>query len=216
MQDNISELISKLRIELPNAHCELEYKSPFELLVAVILSAQCTDKRVNIVTKKLFEVYNTPQDFAKLEVEDLSPYIKSCGYYTNKAKSIIQASKAIIENFNGEVPNTIEELITLRGVGRKTANVVYAVAFGGDAIAVDTHVFRVSNRLGLVDAKTPEETEKQLKALLPKEYWSEMHHLILHHGRYVCIARSPKCSTCEIKNFCKTYKDKKIEEGKNG
>lgn len=216
MDNNILDLIELLRIELPNATCELNYKTPFELTVAVILSAQCTDKRVNIVTEKLFKVYNTPQDFANLEVDELTPFIKPCGYYTNKAKSIIEASKEIVNRFNGKVPSTVEELMTLRGVGQKTANVVYAVAFGGDAIAVDTHVFRVSNRLGLANATKPKDTENQLKIIIPKELWSEVHHLLLHHGRYVCVARSPKCSVCGINKYCKTYQDNIVKEGKNG
>ena len=202
MKRKIIVLTNYLDKKFENPKCELNYSTPFELLVAVILSAQCTDKRVNQVTSTLFKEYNTPEQFANLSSEELERKIHSCGFYKNKAKSIILASKKIVEDFNGEVPQTPEELMSLAGVGKKTANVVYSVAYGGDAIAVDTHVFRVSNRLGIVRAKTPEETERQLQSVFPKEVWSKIHYQLVLFGRYHCTARSPKCSECELSGEC--------------
>lgn len=185
--------------------CELEYRTPFELLVAVILSAQCTDKRVNIITPLLFEKYNTAEAFAKLELEELIPYIKSCGFFNSKAKNIIGAAKAIMQNYGGKVPETVEELVKLDGVGRKTANVVYSVAFGGNAIAVDTHVFRVSRRLGIAQSNTPDGVERELQDFFPENIWSIVHHLLIHHGRYICKARSPLCENCLLTKECKYF-----------
>lgn len=194
----IKQTLAELRKMHPEAECELVYGTPYELLVSVILSAQCTDKRVNEVTPALFRWCNTPEEMAKKTEEELIPYIRSCGFYNNKAKNIIACAKSLVERFGGEVPKTVEELVTLAGVGRKTANVVYAVAFGGDAIPVDTHVFRLAHRLGLSDANTPEGVEKDLNRQVPKEEWSAFHHLLIHHGRYVCKARNPECERCEI------------------
>jgi len=204
----VLETVKILLEEYPDSTPALKYTTPFELLVAVILSAQCTDERVNKVTAELFKRANTPEQFAKMEQEELQRYIFSCGFYRDKASHIISSSKDIIEKFNGQVPSSLDELQTLKGVGRKTANVVYSVAFGGDAIAVDTHVFRVSNRLGLANAKTPLDTENQLMAVLPKEKWSHLHHSIIFHGRRVCSARKPNCEECKLKNLCK-YNTKK-------
>ncbi|MCL2631302.1 MAG: endonuclease III [Firmicutes bacterium] len=186
----------------PNAKCELNYENPFQLLIAVILSAQCTDKRVNAVTPKLFKTYKTPNDFAGLQPSDLKPYIFSCGFYNSKAKSIIETAKAIGECFGGEVPSTIEALTKLRGVGRKTASVVVSVAFGAPAIPVDTHVFRVAKRLGLSQGKTPEKVEADLKKIIPKQMWNEAHHHMIFHGRYICFARKPRCEECLLANEC--------------
>lgn len=191
------------------AFCALNFKTPFELLVATILSAQCTDKRVNIITEKLFKIYNTPEQFAALEPYELEPHIKSAGVYKNKALAIVMASRRLMEHYDGKVPNDMKELMTLRGVGRKTANVVISNAFGGDAIAVDTHVFRVSNRIGLADAKTPYDTEMQLMEALPKESWSRFHHYLIWHGRNVCKAQRPLCDVCEISKWCRYANDKK-------
>ena len=166
---DINLIIEKLKIIHSNPVCELNYDNPFQLLVAVILSAQCTDKRVNKITPALFERWSTAEQFAQLTQEELITYIKSCGYYNGKSKSIIEASKSIVTDFGGVVPNTVEQLMTLRGVGKKTANVVYAVAFGGDAISVDTHVRRVSNRLGLSDSRDVLKIEKDLNKLVPQE-----------------------------------------------
>lgn len=186
----------------PDAKPALHYTTPYELLVAVVLSAQCTDERVNIVTKSLFKDYNTPEKMVTLSQKELEKYIFSCGFYRMKAEHILSASKDILEKFNGEVPATIEELMTLAGVGKKTANVVYSVAFGGAAIAVDTHVFRVSNRLGLAKGKTPEQVEQGLCKAIPKEDWSKAHHWLIYHGRRVCHSQKPNCEGCALKEIC--------------
>ena len=206
---DIEIILEKLKKIHSNPVCELEYDNPFHLLIAVILSAQCTDKRVNKVTPALFEKWQTPEQFASLTAEELIPYIKSCGYYNSKSKSIIEAAKSIVTDFNGIVPQTVEELMTLRGVGNKTANVVYAVAFGGDAIAVDTHVRRVSNRLGLSNSNDVLKIEKDLNNLFPQTEWSTLHHLLIHHGRYVCMSRNPKCNECILNSECKYFNSNK-------
>lgn len=205
-QDNILTELKKL---YPNARPALIYSSPYELLVAVILSAQCTDERVNKVTAVLFEKYNTPQTMITLSQEELEKFIFSCGLYRSKAKHILSASRDIIENFNGNVPNTLADLKLLDGVGQKTANVVYSVAFGGDAIAVDTHVFRVSNRLGLAKASTPLKTEEQLKNAIPKQDWSKAHHWLIFHGRQVCHSQKPNCENCTLSAYCQFFNKKK-------
>ena len=206
MDENAKEkILSELQKLYPDARPALEYKSPYELLVAVILSAQCTDERVNKVTEVLFREHNTPQTMLALSQEELEKYIYSCGFYHNKAAHILSASRDIVEKFGGEVPSAHEELKKLAGVGQKTANVVYAVAFGGDAIAVDTHVFRVSNRLGLAHASTPEKTELQLKEAIPKSDWSKAHHWLIYHGRRVCHSQKPDCVNCTLKDMCEFY-----------
>ena len=204
----VCEILNRLEVMHPDAECELNYNTPFELLVAVILSAQCTDKRVNQVTQKLFQVYNTPEQFASLGEEELIEFIFTCGFYRNKARNIILASRDIVEKFGGQVPRDIENLMTLAGVGKKTANVVYSVAFGGQAIAVDTHVLRLSNRIGFCDSNDPLKVEQALMQILPKESWSRAHHLLIHHGRYTCSARNPQCSECLISEYCKYYNGK--------
>lgn len=205
MESTKDKIFAALEAEHPDAKCELNYRTPFELLVAVILSAQCTDKRVNLVTKDLFEVASTPEDFVKMPIAELEERIRSCGFYHNKAKSIKSMAESVLSL--GGVPETREDLMKLSGVGRKTANVVYSVAFGGNAIAVDTHVFRVSNRIGLVNADTPEKVEDGLTALFEEEKWGKLHHLLIFHGRYVCTAKSPKCEECSLKEWCKYYKN---------
>lgn len=189
----------------PDAVPALKFNSAYELLVAVILSAQCTDERVNKVTAVLFEKHNTPEKMITLTQEELEKFIFSCGFYRNKAAHILSASHDILEKFGGEVPSTLGELKTLAGVGQKTANVVYSVWFGGDAIAVDTHVFRVSNRLGISEGKTPAKVEEGLCAALPKEIWSKAHHYLIYHGRRVCHSQKPDCTSCTLKDFCKFY-----------
>lgn len=196
------EILNRLEALYPDAAPALHFRSPYELLVAVILSAQCTDERVNKVTAQLFEKYHTPEQMLALTQEQLERYIYSCGFYHNKAAHILSASRDIVEKFGGKVPSTLEELQTLAGVGRKTANVVYAVAFGGDAIAVDTHVFRVANRLGLAAGKTPEQVERGLCAAIPKERWSRAHHLLIFHGRRVCHSQRPDCAHCTLAPLC--------------
>lgn len=197
-----SEILKELERLYPDARPALEYGTPYELLIAVILSAQCTDERVNKVTKVLFKEHNTPRTMLELSQEELEKYIFSCGFYHNKAAHILSASRDILEKFGGEVPSDREGLKSLAGVGQKTANVVYAVAFGGDAIAVDTHVFRVSNRLGLAHADTPEKTELQLENAIPREEWSRAHHWLIYHGRQVCHSQRPDCIICTLSKLC--------------
>lgn len=197
-----NEIISRLATVYPNAKPELEFNSNYQLLVAVILSAQCTDARVNLVTKDLFKNYGTPFEMLKLSVEELAKIIMPCGLNNSKAKNIIGATKVIVDKFNGQVPSSFDDLLSLPGVGRKTADVVYSVAFNGDAIAVDTHVFRVSNRIGLVKEKNAYNTEKSLMKIIPRELWSKSHHYLIFHGRRVCKARKPDCENCQIKDLC--------------
>lgn len=181
----------------------LNFNTPFELLVAVILSAQCTDERVNKVTSELFKEHNTPEKMLKLSQTELEKYIFSCGLYKNKAQNILKTSKDILEKFNGQVPSNLEDLRSLAGVGRKTANVVYSVAFKGAAIAVDTHVFRVSNRIGLANANNVLNTEKQLMKNIDKADWSRSHHYLIYLGRSYCKAGKPSCNECPIGALCK-------------
>ncbi len=204
---NNDKILAELKRLYPDARPALKYATPYELLVAVILSAQCTDERVNKVTAVLFKQHNTPQDMLKLSAEELEKIIFSCGFYRAKAAHILSASKDICEKFGGEVPRDFDALKTLAGVGQKTANVVWSVAFGGDAIAVDTHVFRVSNRLGLAHAATPEKTEEQLKEVIPKSDWSKAHHWLIYHGRQVCHSRKPNCEDCTLKCLCNFASD---------
>ena len=204
-RDKVEYIGSKLDEMFENPQCELEYYTPYELLVAVILSAQCTDKRVNIVTTQLFKEANTPEKMIKLSQEELEEKIHSCGFYHNKAKNILSMSKDLIEKFDGRVPIDLEKLQTLAGVGRKTANVVYSEAFKGDAIAVDTHVLRVSNRLGLVKTDDPKKCELRLMELFDKGRWSKLHLQLVHFGRYVCKSIKPNCSECPFTNICNYY-----------
>ena len=199
---DVEALLDKLDTCYPDAHCELDYGSDWQLLVAVILSALCTDKRVNQVTPKLFERASSPQDFVDIPLEELERLIYSCGFYHNKAKNIKLAARDVVEKFGGAVPGTIDELVTLAGVGRKTANVVFAVGFKGQAMPVDTHVFRLAHRLGLSDGKTPEAVEKDLRAVIPEKYYTRAHHLLIFHGRYTCKSRRPECDKCMVKEYC--------------
>lgn len=187
---------------------ELNFNNNFELIIAVLLSAQCTDKRVNMITPKLFEKYDTCYKLAEADLLDVEEIIKPCGFYHNKAKNIIALSRKLVDNFNGEVPSTMEELITLDGVGRKTANVVLAVAFDKPAIAVDTHVHRVSNRLGLSKSNDVYKIEQDLMKAFDRKDWAEVHHLILLFGRYYCKSQNPKCDGCKFFDIC-TYKKEK-------
>ena len=199
---DVETLLDILDACYPDAHCELDYGSNWQLLVAVILSAQCTDKRVNQVTSKLFERASTPRDFVDIPLEELEKLIYSCGFYHNKAKNIKLAARDVVEKFGGTVPGTIDQLTTLAGVGRKTANVVFAVGFKGQAMPVDTHVFRLAHRLGLSDGKTPEAVEKDLRAVIPEKYYTRAHHLLIFHGRYTCKSRRPECDKCAVKEYC--------------
>lgn len=184
--------------------CGLDYRTPFELLIATMLSAQCTDVRVNKVTAELYKEYNTPEKILTLTEGELREKIKSCGLSNTKAKNILKTCHLLLEDFGGVVPRTMAELTSLPGVGRKTANVVMSNAFGIPAIAVDTHVFRVSNRMGLAKGKTPEEVEKGLRKNLPKQRWSAAHHQLVWHGRKICSARKPKCDICPLAHLCDT------------
>ena len=198
----LKTMLDKLDKEYPDAHCELDYGTPFQLLVAVILSAQCTDKRVNEVTKTLFKQASRPEDFVEMPAEKLEELIHSCGFFRNKAKNIKSMSLDILTRYGGEVPKDFDELLTLAGVGRKTANVVTSVAFGGSGIAVDTHVYRLAHRLGLSNGKTPYDVEKDLTELLPEAERARAHHLLIFHGRYCCKAQRPECGRCPISSLC--------------
>ena len=191
---------------MPSPETELRYDTPFHLLLAVILSAQCTDKRVNMVTPALFEAYPTPESLAAATEEEVFPYIKSVSFPNNKTRHIIRAARVLTEEFGGDMPSDIDNLMKLPGVGRKTANVMLAVVWNKAAMAVDTHVFRVSNRIGLTDnSRTPLETEKTLMRYLPAEIVPKAHHWLILHGRYVCKARRPDCLECGIREYCKTW-----------
>jgi len=199
----VTKIIAGLQKAYPDAHCELDHSNALELLIATILSAQCTDKRVNIVTPQLFKKYRTAQDFANARLPELEEEIKTTGFYRNKAKSITKATKNIVEKHGGKVPNTMEELIALGGVGRKTANVVLGNAFGiNTGIVVDTHVARLSQRLGLTKETDPVKIEVTLMNLVPQDQWTMFSHWLIWHGRRRCYARSPDCPNCEIKSVC--------------
>lgn len=203
---NISLLLEKLDENYPYASCSLKYSNAFELLVATILSAQCRDERVNKVTDKLFEKYKKIEDYADADLKEFEKDIYSIGIYKNKAKNIIETANIIINEFNGTVPDKREELVKLKGVGRKTANVVLGDYFNVPAITVDTHVKRVSKRLGLTNESTPVKVEKDLMDMLPKEKWVKYNHQIIKHGRDLCKSRSPKCEECFLNDICRYYK----------
>ncbi|MBQ4610163.1 MAG: endonuclease III [Clostridia bacterium] len=209
-KQRIRAALAALEAAYPDARPGLDFTSPFELLVATMLSAQCTDKRVNMVTKELFPVYGTPEKLGRATPEEIIPYIRGCGLFNTKAKNLVATAKLIHEQFNDKVPEDRDTLMGLPGVGRKTANVVVSNAFGVPAIAVDTHVFRVSNRIGLAKADDVSKTEQQLMKNIPKEDWSRAHHWIIYHGRQVCAARKPKCDICTVREYCRAYLDKKI------
>lgn len=205
-------IIEYFQQAMPVAESELNYSNPFELLVAVILSAQCTDKRVNMTTPALFEAYPTPQAMAEATAEDIFPYIKSISYPNNKAKHLASMARMLCDEFGGEVPSDLKDLQRLPGVGRKTANVVGAVIWQKEVMPVDTHVFRVAARIGLTrGAKTPLQTELQLEKNIPSHLLPIAHHWLILHGRYVCTARSPKCAECGIKEWCRHFSTKKAE-----
>ncbi|NEZ47094.1 endonuclease III [Clostridium niameyense] len=205
-KDNVEKIISLLKSTYPDAKCELNYNSSFELLIATVLSAQTTDKKVNEITKDLFKEFKTPKDFLTLNEEELQDKIRKIGLYRNKSKNILALCRELKEKFKGEIPKKFDELVSLPGVGRKTANVVLANAFNVPTIAVDTHVFRVSNRIGIANSQNVNKTEQQLQEVIPKSQWILMHHLLIFHGRRCCIARNPKCSQCTIKDYCNYYK----------
>lgn len=205
-EERYKGIIDWFTANMPIAETELHYKDPFQLLIAVILSAQCTDKRVNMITPALFEAYPTPEVLAAATPEAVYEYIKSVSYPNNKAKHLVGMAKVLLEEFHGEMPSEIKDLIKMPGVGRKTANVIASVVFDKPAMAVDTHVFRVSNRIGLTEnSKTPLETEKELIKYIPENLIPKAHHWLILHGRYVCLARKPKCEECGIKAWCKYF-----------
>ena len=204
-RERLGEIIARLQQTYPDAHCELNYRNPLELMVATILSAQCTDKQVNIVTTKLFEKYRQATDYTAVPLEELQNDIRRIGLFRNKAKSIQNACRALVDQHHGEVPQTMPELVALAGVGRKTANVILGNAFGiNEGVVVDTHVARLCDRLRITSAKTPEKIEKDLIRLVPREHWTLFSHWIIWHGRRRCDARKPDCPACEIQQLCPT------------
>lgn len=207
-KENRKKVLEELEKLYGDEKCGLDYTSPFELLIATMLSAQCTDVRVNIVTKELFKVYNRPEKMLTLNEGELREKIRSCGLSNTKAKNILLTCHKLLEMYNGVVPQTMEELTGLPGVGRKTANVVMSNAFDVPAIAVDTHVFRVSKRIGLAKGSNVLQVEKELMKNIPEEYWSRAHHWIIWHGRRLCMARNPKCESCSLAPYCDDYKKK--------
>lgn len=200
-----SEILKRLKKEYPVVQIALEFGSPFQLLISTILSAQCTDERVNLVTKSLFKKYRKPEDYLRVTNEELEKDIFSTGFYRQKTKSIKNCCKALLENYKGKVPEDFDSLNSLPGVGRKTASVVAGNAFGIPAIAVDTHVKRLSNLMGFVDSENPDKIEERLKELFPEKEWINLGHYLMNHGRKVCIARRPKCSDCVIGDLCPSF-----------
>lgn len=207
-KSKIHEFMTVLKNTYPDAKCSLDFTTPFELLIAVILSAQCTDERVNKTTPSIFSKYSTPEDFANIKIDELERLIHPCGFYKNKAKNIKACAKILVEKYNSKVPNTMEDLIALPGVGRKTANVVLLNAYGiAEGIAIDTHAKRISNRFGFSKESDPEKIEKDLLKIFPKEYLKDINHLFVYHGRNFCTARNPKCEQCTLSKFCKSFKE---------
>lgn len=203
-KNDVENFVETLKYTYPDATCSLDFTTPFQIVVAVALSAQCTDERVNKVTPTLFNRCKTIQDFAEIELSELESIIHSCGFYKNKAKNIKLCAKQVLQNFNGEVPQTMEELLTLAGIGRKSANVILLEAFGiANGIAVDTHVKRISNRIGLSSNNEPEKIEQDLLKIFPKKYLKDINHLLVWHGRKTCDSRKPNCTECIIKKYCK-------------
>jgi len=210
IKERFEKVIEWFKVNMPVAESELNYRSPYELLVAVILSAQCTDKRVNLITPELLRRFPTPEKLAEVEPGEVFDYIRSCSYPNNKAKHLVGMARKLMEDYNGVMPDEVDELVKLPGVGRKTASVIASVIFNKPAMAVDTHVFRVAARIGLsVNSKTPLETERQLMANIPGEILPIAHHWLILHGRYVCVARKPKCEICGLQPFCDFFTTQK-------
>lgn len=206
MKKDIVEIIEKLKQTYPEATCSLDFTTPFELGIAVMLSAQCTDERVNKITKILFKKYNKPEDYVNLTLEQIEEIIKPCGFYKNKAKNVLGYAKLVLEKYDGNLPKTMEELVQLPGIGRKSANVIMLEAFNNpQGIAVDTHAKRIANRIGLSKEKEPSKIEQDLIKIIPKNYFKDVNHLLVWHGRNICNARNPKCQECPIKNHCWFY-----------
>ena len=210
MKKDAKKIVEALKRRYPDATCSLDFKTPFEMVVAVMLSAQCTDERVNKTTPDIFKKYSTPEDFANIDIELLEKLIHPCGFYKNKAKNIKACAKEIVKRFGGKVPQTMEELISLPGVGRKSANVIMLEAFGkAEGIAVDTHCKRIANKMGLSKENEPEKIEQDLLKIFDKEDYKDINHLLVWHGRNTCIARNPKCKECPVKEMCDEYINKK-------
>ena len=210
-KNETSKLVNILKETYPEAKCSLDFKTPFQLVVAVMLSAQCTDERVNLTTPALFKRCKTIEDFANINIKELEDLIHPCGFYRNKAQNIKKCAKQILEEFDGEVPHDMDNLLTLAGVGRKSANVILLEVFGiATGIAVDTHCKRLSNRIGLSKQSDPSKIEQDLLNQIDKKYLKDVNHLFIWHGRYTCTAKNPKCDKCTIKEFCKFHKDDKI------
>lgn len=206
-KNEVRDFVEILKQTYPDATCSLDFKTPFQMIVAVMLSAQCTDERVNKTTPALFERYKTIQDFADIDIKELEEIIHPCGFYKNKAKNIKLCAKQLLENFDGKVPDNMDDLQSLAGVGRKSANVVMLEVFNKpQGIAVDTHAKRISNLMGLSKESDPSKIEQDLVKIFPKEYLKDINHLFVWHGRNTCVARKPKCDSCSVKNFCKYYK----------
>lgn len=210
-REDIIKIIENLKSTYPEATCSLDFKTPFELGIAVMLSAQCTDERVNKITPLLFAKYKKPEDYINTSIEEIEKIIKPCGFYKNKAKNVLGYAKMIVEKYNGKMPETMEELVKLPGIGRKSANVIMLEAFhDAQGIAVDTHARRISNKIGFSKQNDPEKIEQDLLKQFSKEDWVDVNHLFVWHGRYTCTARSPKCEKCPITKYCNEYKSKKI------
>ncbi|MBR5543424.1 MAG: endonuclease III [Oscillospiraceae bacterium] len=205
LKERVLGIVEGLKAEYPDAECSLDYKKPYELLFATRLSAQCTDARVNIVTKELFSRYKTLSEIAHCDIHELEEIVHPCGVFRMKARDIRASANMLIQEFDGEVPDTMEELLSLPGVGRKTANLILGDVFGKPAVVADTHCIRISNKLGLVDSKDPKMVELRLKEIVPPDEQNMLCHRFVWHGRAVCNARSPKCESCTIRNFCKSY-----------
>lgn len=208
-KEEVIEIFEILKKEYPDAKCSLDFNSPFEMMIAVMLSAQCTDERVNKTTPYLFEKYGTPEKMAIADIKDLEKIVHPCGFYKNKAKNMKACSQKLVEEFNGVVPQNMEQLQSLPGVGRKSANVIMLEAFHNpQGIAVDTHAKRISNKMGFSKETEPEKIEKDLLKVFPKEYYYDVNHLFVWHGRKTCDARKPNCSNCDVREYCNTYKKK--------
>lgn len=206
MKENVVKIIEELKKMYPDAKCSLDFSTPFEMGIAVMLSAQCTDERVNKITPILFEKYKKPEDYVKASLKEIEEIIKPCGFYKNKAKNLKGYAKDIVEKYNGKMPETMEELIKLPGIGRKSANVIMLEAFNNpQGIAVDTHAKRIANRMGLSKKKEPSKIEQDLIKQIPKKYFKDVNHLLVWHGRQTCNARKPKCEECRVNKYCELY-----------
>ena len=207
------EVLNILRKTYPEATCSLDFETPFQIVIAVMLSAQCTDERVNKTTPLLFKDYGTPEKLSKIDIKKLEDIIHPCGFYKNKAKNALECSKVLVEKYGGKVPNNMEDLMSLPGIGRKSANVIMLEAFSNaQGIAVDTHCKRISNKIGFSKESDPEKIEQDLLKTFDKKDWVDVNHLFVWHGRYTCIARNPKCESCTIKKYCNEYKKNKTKD----